>query len=282
MSDYLCGKVNSNRLVSEVDKKSETVTNRYEAMTNNEESVSPAENHVPRRAMLLAAGLGKRMMPVTETMPKPMVRISGRPLIDYGLSALENAGVETAVVNVHYMAEQIESHLADWKSPEIRISDERESLLDSGGGVANALEHFDGQPFFVLNADSFWIEGFRPNLLRLAEQWDESKMDILLLVCGIAEAVGYTGMGDFTMEPDGRLIRRDEREMGPFVYAGAAILHPRIFTNLPGPAFSLNRLFDTALEQERMFGVRLDGLWLHVGTPDSIREAEEAIAHSAA
>lgn len=251
-------------------------------MTSDEPSTMREGNFIPRRAMLLAAGLGKRMLPVTETMPKPMVRISGRPLIDYGLAALETAGVETVVVNVHYMAEQIESHLAERESPEIRISDERESLLDSGGGIANALEHFDGQPFYILNADSFWIEGIRPNLVRLAEQWDDSKMDILLLVCGIAEAVGYAGMGDFTMEPDGRLMRRDEREMGPFVYAGAAILHPRIFEELPGQAFSLNHQFDTALEQERMFGVRLEGLWLHVGTPDSIREAEEAIAHSAA
>ncbi len=251
-------------------------------MTKLEKSPPSGETFIPKRAMLLAAGLGKRMMPVTETMPKPMVRISGKPLIDYGLSALESVGVETAVVNVHYMAEQIEDHLADYKSPEILISDERDSLLDSGGGIAKALDHFGNEPFFVLNADSFWIEGFRPNLLRLAEQWDDSKMDILLLVCGIAEAVGYTGMGDFTMDADGLLKRRDEREMGPFVYAGAAILHPRIFDDLPGPVFSLNRQFDVALEQERMFGVRLDGLWLHVGTPDSIREAEEAIAHSAA
>ncbi|MGI9401165.1 MAG: nucleotidyltransferase family protein [Rhizobiaceae bacterium] len=251
-------------------------------MTDDPNPVANEEIIIPKRAMLLAAGLGRRMMPVTETVPKPMIRIAGLPLIDYGLSALEKAGVETVVVNVHYLAEQIEEHLADRTSPEIIISDERESLLDSGGGIAKALENFHDEPFFVLNADSFWIEGFRPNLLRMAELWDDSKMDILLLVCGIAEAVGYSGMGDFTMEPDGRLKRRDEREMGPFVYAGAAVLHPRIFRDLPGPAFSLNRQFDEALEQERMFGVRLDGLWLHVGTPESIREAEEAIAHSAA
>jgi MurNAc alpha-1-phosphate uridylyltransferase len=236
----------------------------------------------PKKAMMLAAGLGRRMMPITETTPKPLIRVFGRPLIEYGMMALERAGVERAVVNIHHMPEQMEVYLGERKSPRIVISDERAEILDSGGGIANALDHFGDEPFYLLNADSFWIEGYRPNLLNLAAQWDPSRMDILLLLSGMANAVGYTGMGDFTMDGEGRLVRRKERQFAPFVYAGAAILHPRIFVNLPGRVFSLNLLFDRALEQERIFGVRLEGLWLHVGTPDSIRVAEEAIAQSAA
>lgn len=236
----------------------------------------------PKQAMILAAGLGRRMLPITETTPKPLIRVFGKPLIDYGLSALERAGVERAVVNIHHLPEQLEDHLSKRNSPRIAISDERAEILDSGGGIAKALDHFGGEPFYLLNADSFWIEGYKPNLLNLAAQWDSSRMDILLLVAGMANTVGYTGMGDFTMDGEGRLMRRKERQFAPFVYAGAAILHPRIFDNLPGRVFSLNLLFDRALEQERIFGVRLEGLWLHVGTPDSIREAEEAIAQSAA
>jgi N-acetyl-alpha-D-muramate 1-phosphate uridylyltransferase len=251
-------------------------------MKANEHPNSGSTALPPKQAMILAAGLGKRMLPITETTPKPLIRVFGRPLIDYGLTALERAGVERAVVNIHHLPDQLEDYLAKRKSPRIEISDERAEVLDSGGGIANALDHFDGEPFYLLNADSFWIEGYKPNLLNLAAQWDPARMDILLLLAGMANAVGYTGMGDFTMDGEGRLVRRNERQFAPFVYAGAAILHPRIFDNLPGRVFSLNLLFDRALEQERIFGVRLEGMWLHVGTPDSIREAEEAIAQSAA
>jgi MurNAc alpha-1-phosphate uridylyltransferase len=240
------------------------------------------ENNAPKQAMILAAGLGRRMMPITEKLPKPMVRVHGKALIDHAIDALRRAGVEKIVVNVHHLAEQIEQHLAGIEGLEIIISDERDALLDSGGGVAKALEHFSGKPFFVLNSDSFWVEGFQPNLANLARQFDPERMDIAILVSSVASAVGYSGRGDFTMDPEGRLARREERAVGPFVYAGAAILNPEIFKDAPSGAFSLNRIFDTALERERMFGVRLDGLWLHVGTPDSIHEAEEAIARSAA
>ena len=236
----------------------------------------------PKTAIVLAAGLGKRMLPITEQTPKPLVRVCGRALLDHALDALARAGVEKAVVNVHHLADQVEAHLRDRTSPLIVISDERDRLLESGGGVAKALPHLGGAPFYVLNADSFWIEGFRPNLGNLAAHWNDEAMDVLLLVTGMANAIGYSGAGDFTMDSVGRLTRRDERRVAPFAYAGAAILHPRIFADCPDGPFSLNAIFDRALERGRLFGLRLDGLWLHVGTPEAIHEAEEAIARSAA
>lgn len=237
---------------------------------------------VPQSAMVLAAGLGKRMRPITERMPKPLVRVHGKTLIDHALDALAAAGVPRAVVNVHHLAEQIESHLANRSQPEIVISDERDALLESGGGVAKALPLIGAEPFYILNSDTFWVEGYRPNLMHLAEQWDPARMDMLLLLAATPAAVGYGGAGDFTMDAEGRLARRRERQVAPFAYAGAAITKPGIFTDLPQGPFSLNLLFDRAIEAGRLFGIRLDGLWLHVGTPDSIAEAEEAIARSTA
>ncbi|HVY19236.1 MAG TPA: nucleotidyltransferase family protein [Bauldia sp.] len=236
----------------------------------------------PKRAMILAAGLGKRMRPLTVTTPKPLIEVSGRALIDYGLDRLERAGVEETVVNVHYLADQVEMHLARRRRPAIAISDERDRLLDTGGGIAKALPRIGPAPFYLMNSDSFWIEGARPNLDWLAAGWRDEAMDALLLVAATVRAVGYTGRGDFRMDPAGRLIRRAEREVAPFVYAGAAILHPRLFADAPLDAFSLNRLFDSAMENGRLFGVRLDGLWLHIGTPEAIGEAELSIADSAA
>ncbi len=237
---------------------------------------------VPQTAMVLAAGLGKRMLPITEHMPKPLVRVNGKALIDHALDALAAAGVAQAVVNIHHHPDQMEAHLSTRQTPLIRLSDERQQLLESGGGVAKALPQIGDDPFFIVNSDTFWIEGYRPNLLHLAEQWDSSKMDILLLLASTPTAVGYAGAGDFTMDPQGRLIRRKERQIAPFAYAGAGIFSPAVFHDLPQGAFSLNVLFDRAIESERLFGARLDGLWLHVGTPDAIAEAEEAIARSAA
>jgi MurNAc alpha-1-phosphate uridylyltransferase len=237
----------------------------------------------PKRAMILAAGLGKRMRPLTVTTPKPLIEVNGRPLIDYGLDRLERAGVEETVVNVHYLAEQVERHIARRRRPPlVSISDERDRLLDTGGGVVKALPRLGPAPFYLLNSDSFWIEGARPNLDWLAAGWRDDAMDAVLLVAATVRAVGYTGRGDFRMDPAGRLIRRAEREVAPFVYAGAAILHPRLFADAPAGTFSLNTLFDRAIENGRLFGVRLDGLWLHVGTPDAIAEAELTIADSAA
>ena len=175
----------------------------------------------PKRAMVLAAGLGKRMRPLTATIPKPLVEVNGKALIDHGLDRLERAGVARTVVNIHYLPELVRAHLAKRRRPEIVISDERAKLLDTGGGIVKALPELGGEPFYLLNSDSFWIEGARPNLDWLASGWRDESMDALLLVASTVRAVGYTGRGDFRMDPAGRLIRRAEREVAPFVYAGS-------------------------------------------------------------
>jgi MurNAc alpha-1-phosphate uridylyltransferase len=232
------------------------------------------------RAMVLAAGLGKRMRPLTDTVPKPLVRVAGKALIDYVLDRLSDAGVTQAVVNVHYHAAQIEAHLEGRTRPRIVISDEREEILDTGGGVVKALPHLGSAPFFHMNSDTLWIEGVTPNLSRLAAQFDAAGMDILLLLASTATSIGYEGRGDFNMAADGRLTRRPEREIAPFVYAGAAVLSPAIFSDAPKGPFSLNRLFDRAAEAGRLYGLRLDGTWMHVGTPEAIAAAEAAILES--
>jgi MurNAc alpha-1-phosphate uridylyltransferase len=233
--------------------------------------------------MVLAAGLGKRMRPITATTPKPLVEVAGRSLIDHGLDRLRAAGVETAVVNVHWLADLVEVHVAKCATPRIVVSDEREALLETGGGLVKALPLLGAAPFYLINSDSFWIEGYKPNLELLVERWDDAAMDALLLLAPTVGSIGYDGLGDFLMDDTGRLIRRDERRVAPFVYAGAAILSPRLFADAPpvGEAFSLNLLFDRALAAGRLFGQRMSGVWLHVGTPRAIREAEAAIAESA-
>ena len=237
----------------------------------------------PKKAMVLAAGLGKRMRPLTNHVPKPLVEVNGQTLLDHCLDALEKSETEEVVINVHYLADQIEEHVAKRESDlKVHFSDERDELLDSGGGIRKALPLLGSDPFYLLNADSFWIEGFQPNLARLADAWDDEKMDMFLLLSGMANAIGFASKGDFTMDPDGRLERRTEFRVAPFAYAGAGILHPRIFDNAPDGPFSLNQQFDEALEKQRLFGLRLDGLWLHVGTPEAIHEAEDAISRSAA
>jgi MurNAc alpha-1-phosphate uridylyltransferase len=236
----------------------------------------------PRRAMVLAAGLGKRMRPLTDTTPKPLVKVGGKALLDHCLDRLADVGVEKAVVNVHYFADQIERHLKDRRRPEIVISDERAELLDTGGGVVKALSHLGDAPFFHINSDTIWIEGVVPNLKRLAAQFDTERMDALLLLAATTASIGYEGRGDFAMGPDGRLHRRAEREVVPFVYAGAAVLSPEMFRDAPRGAFSLVKLFDRAAEAERLFGLRLEGTWMHVGTPEAIAAAEAAIMASAA
>jgi N-acetyl-alpha-D-muramate 1-phosphate uridylyltransferase len=237
---------------------------------------------VPRRAMVLAAGLGVRMRPLTDSTPKPLVRVGGKALIDHVLDRLAAAGVEVAVVNVHYLADQIERHLAGRLAPRIVISDERGELLDTGGGVVKALPGLGTAPFFHLNADTIWIDGVKPNLVRLAEIFDPDRMDALLLLAAASNSVGYGGRGDFAMAPDGRLRRRLEREVVPFVYAGVAILNAAMFAGAPPGAFSLNRLFDRAIETGRLHGLRLEGVWMHVGTTEAITAAEAAILASVA
>lgn len=234
----------------------------------------------PDHAMVLAAGLGLRMRPLTDTLPKPLVPVAGKPLIDHILEPLAEAGVTTAVVNVHYRADQMEAHLAGRTTPSVVISDERAALLDSGGGVKKALPHLGPAPFYVLNADSFWIDGPRSNLRRLADAFDPARMDILMLVAATATAVGYDGRGDYAMAPDGLLRRRGERDVAPFVYAGVLVLRPELFAGTPDGPFSLNRLFDRAEAEGRLFGLRLDGVWLHVGTPQAVHAAELTLAQS--
>lgn len=237
---------------------------------------------VPQKAMVLAAGLGERMRPLTERLPKPLVRVAGRALIDHVLDKLAQAGVQDAVINVHHLADQIERHVAARKSPRIAISDERDALLDTGGGVVKALPRLGPEPFFLVNSDSIWLDGVHGNLQRLAAAFDPARMDALLLLAAATASIGYAGRGDFSMAPDGRLRRRAEREVAPFIYAGAAIFSPRLFDGAPQGAFSLTKLFDRAGEAGRLFGLRLDGLWMHVGTPEAIAAAEAAILASAA
>lgn len=236
----------------------------------------------PTDAMVLAAGLGTRMRPITDAKPKPLVEVAGRTLVDHVLDKLAEGGIAKAVVNVHHHAEQMEAHLAGRTSPAIEISDEREKLLDSGGGVAKALPRLSGDAIFVLNADTFWIDGASRNIARLRAAWDPARMDALLLVAALTASVGFDGAGDFFMGQDGRLRRRPERQVTPFAYAGVAIMSRACFEDAPDGPFSLNRLWNRSIEAERLFGLRLDGLWLHVGTPQAILEAEEAIAASAA
>jgi N-acetyl-alpha-D-muramate 1-phosphate uridylyltransferase len=236
----------------------------------------------PAKAMVLAAGLGLRMRPLTERKPKPLVAVAGRPLLDHVLDKLGDAGVSEAVVNVHYLPEQIIDHVAGRTRPRVIVSDERNQVLGTGGGIVKALPLLGPAPFFLVNADTLWIDGVRSNLARLAEAFQPDRMDILLLMAPTATSIGYSGNGDYAMLPDGALRKRREHQVVPFVYAGAAILSPSIFANAPSGEFSLMKMFDAANEQERLFGLRLDGTWMHVGTPDAVGAAEEAFLESVA
>jgi N-acetyl-alpha-D-muramate 1-phosphate uridylyltransferase len=235
----------------------------------------------PDRAMVLAAGLGTRMRPFNGQAPKPLVKVGGKALIDHVLDRLADMGVERAVVNVHHLADQVEQHLQARQRPHIVISDERLELLGTGGGVVKALDALGEAPFFHVNSDTIWIDGVRPNLGLLAAAFDQDRMDALLLLAPTATSIGYTGRGDFAMATDGRLSRRGEREVVPFVYAGAAILAPALFRGAPAGAFPLTAMFDRAAEAERLYGLRLEGVWMHVGTPEAVAAAEAAIVESA-
>jgi N-acetyl-alpha-D-muramate 1-phosphate uridylyltransferase len=233
---------------------------------------------MPKSAIVLAAGLGTRMRPHNGAIPKPLVKVGGKSLIDYSLDRLADAGVERAVVNVHHLADALEQHLAARQKPRIVISDERGMLLGTGGGIAKALPKLGSAPFFLVNSDTLWLDGVRPNFVRLAEAFHADKMDVLLLLAPTAGSIGYEGTGDFTMLPDGRLRRRAEREVSPYVYAGAAILSPALFADTPSGEFPLTLLFDRAAGGGRLFGLRLEGVWMHVGTPEAVAEAEAALA----
>jgi MurNAc alpha-1-phosphate uridylyltransferase len=233
---------------------------------------------MPNRAIVLAAGLGTRMRPYNGHIPKPLVEIGGKSLIDYSLDRLADAGVESVVVNVHHLADILERHLAPRQRPHVVISDERGELLGTGGGIAKALPKLGDAPFFLVNSDTVWLDGVRPNFTRMAEAFDPQTIDVLLLLAATTSSIGYSGRGDFAMLPDGRLRRRRENEVVPFVYAGAAVLSPALFADAPKGAFSLTVLFDRAAENNRLFGLRLEGVWMHVGTPEAVAAAEAALA----
>jgi len=231
-------------------------------------------------AMVLAAGLGTRMRPLTETLPKPLVMLRGKPLIDHVLDRCVAAGVTRVVVNVHYLADKVEAHLAARRAAgcplDIAVSDERDTLLDTGGGVKKALPLLGDAPFFVIASDTAWLAGPTPALDALARAFDPARMDMALLLAATSASVGYHAHGDFMMAPDGALRRRPERVVAPFAYASALVTHAAAYKDTPDGAFSNNRLFDAGIEARRLFGVRLDGIWMHVGTPGALKAAEAA------
>lgn len=229
-------------------------------------------------AMVLAAGLGTRMAPANGKLPKPLVPLQGRALIDHVLDRLAKAGVKRAVVNVHHMADKIEAHLEGRRAPKIEISDERSARLDTGGGVAKALPRLGKGPFLIHNSDSVWIEGIGSNLERLMAAWDDQRMDCLMLLALSSASHGYSGRGDFAFESDGRIRRRKvEQELVPFAFTGVSIAHPRLFDGAPEGAFSLNAVWSRAIAAGRAYGVRMDGIWMHVGTPEALAQAEECL-----
>jgi len=228
----------------------------------------------PKHAMVLAAGLGLRMRPITDKTPKPMIKIAGRTLLDHALDRLVAVGVQKAVVNIHHLGDQITDHLKFRRDLEIVISDETDLLLETGGGAKKALPHFGDEPFYIANSDVLWLNSNTDALQRLADLWDADKMDALLLLHSTVEAYGYRGRGDFTVDPLGKLARRLEREISPYVYTGVEIIHPRALKNTPIGPFSLNVVFDRAIEQDRLYGIVHDGEWFDIGTPDGLNQAE--------
>jgi len=231
-----------------------------------------------RRAMVLAAGLGLRMRPLTDRVPKPLVEVAGKPIIGHVFDRLREAGVERAVVNVHHLPEQVEQWAAGQSSPDIAVSDERSLLLDTGGGVVKALPRLGIEPFFVLNGDSFWVDAGPPALERLRAMWARIDADGLLLLAARERSVGYDGPGDFDLDETGRLVRRKPGGRAAFAFAGCYLASPALFANAPQGAFSANILWDRAIAQGRLFGLVHAGLWLHVGTPEAIPLAERALA----
>ena len=234
--------------------------------------------NTPTRAMIMAAGLGTRMRPLTEGLPKPLVEVQGKPLIDHVIDRLVQAGVTMIVVNVHYLADMIVGHLSKRKDVDIRISDEREELLDSGGGIYHALDYFEGEPFFHVNSDTVWVEGASMALERLKARWNPETMDALMLLAPTVNTVCYEGSGDFMMDSEGRLSRVPEHHIAPFVWMSVEIVHPRLFETAPGGRFSINPLWDTAIKKGRLYGMRLDGVWMHIDRPDAIVASEAFLA----
>ena len=236
---------------------------------------------VPETAMVMAAGLGKRMRPLTATRPKPLIEVGGKPLLDHVLDRLRAAGVKKVVVNVHYLADAVEAHLASRDHGlEVRISDERPLLLETGGGLVQAEPLIDADPFIAVNSDNLWVDGPADTLKLLASHWDDAKMDALLLLVPLARAENHRGMGDFHMDRSGRLRRRDKSHVAPFVYTGIQMLSKRLLRDAPEGPFSTNILWDRAIEEGRCFGAVHQGLWFDVGTPKAIPMTEAALENA--
>jgi MurNAc alpha-1-phosphate uridylyltransferase len=233
-----------------------------------------------KRAMIMAAGFGTRMRPLTDDRPKPLVTVRGRTLLDHALDRLVAAGVSMAVINLHYRAGMVQEHLARRRDIEIRYSMEDE-ILGTGGGVARALPLFHGEPFFILNSDSVWVEGAGAALTGMQRLWDPEEMDGLLLLAAMTTAMGYEGRGDFLLDVHGRIARVPELTSSPYAYPGVQIVHPRLFADAPEGAFSTNIMWDRAIAKGRLYGTRLEGVWIHVGTPEARDEAERYLARLA-
>ncbi|MEP0390768.1 MAG: nucleotidyltransferase family protein [Erythrobacter sp.] len=227
-------------------------------------------------AMVMAAGMGKRMRPLTAAMPKPMVRVAGKPLIDHALDRLADSGVSRAVVNVHYLADALEAHLQNRDSPKVVISDERDALLETGGGLIKAQDQLP-DPFFCLNADNIWLDGPKSAFYDLSARWDPEKMDALLLLVSHARAENFNGKGDFHMDALGRLKRRTSGRVAPFIYTGIQLISKRLLRDAPEGKFSTNILWNRAMEEGRLYGLSFTGLWFEVGTPEAIEPTQDAL-----
>jgi MurNAc alpha-1-phosphate uridylyltransferase len=235
---------------------------------------------IGRTAMVMAAGLGKRMRPLTASMPKPLVRVAGRPLIDHALDQLAKGGIKRVVVNVHYLADALEAHLKSTKLPlEIVISDERSQLLETGGGLVKALPLIDEDPFFCANSDNIWLNGATNCLDEMRALWDDDKMDALLLMVPHSRTANYRGVGDFWMDGRGKVARRAQGRVAPFVFTGIQLLSKRLLVDPPGDAFSTNFFWDRAIAKGRLFGLVHQGLWFDVGAPSAIEPTRQALLH---
>jgi MurNAc alpha-1-phosphate uridylyltransferase len=227
-----------------------------------------------KRAMVMAAGKGTRMAPLTDRLPKPLVPFMGDALIDHVLDRLEDAGIEEVIVNIHHFADMLQAHLARREYPRIVISDEREQLLDTGGGARKAMHLLGNEPIITFNSDSVWVEGWGSNLRRLIDTFDPERMDALLMIADACRTIGYVGRGDFHMDPLGRLLRRGPAETVPYMFAGVQIIKPHLFAEGPEGAFSTNLIWDRLIERDRLYGLRMSGVWMHVGTQEDLAASE--------
>jgi N-acetyl-alpha-D-muramate 1-phosphate uridylyltransferase len=248
-----------------------------DSVTDGDESSEAYETPhpiMPKRAMILAAGFGKRMMPLTDKLPKPLIEVGGRSMLDRNIDRLRDEQIETIVINTHYLGDLIEQHVHRRKKPPEIIVSHENIILETGGGVAKALPALGKDIFFVVNADSLWLNGPTSALQRMVGLWDDEKMDGMLLLHSTVDSYGYSGMGDFCIDPAGVIENRPEREISPFVFTGIQILHPRLFAEAPAGAFPLTVLYNRAIENGRLYGVVHDGEWFHIGSPDGLAEAE--------